>query len=225
MSKLVLIRHGESFANSLGLFSGWLDVGLTAKGIKEAQKTGKYLADFKFNQVYTSNLSRAYLTAVIILSENKNIWFPVFNHSENKKYMFMDNSIECISTIILKDNRLNERFYGNLQGRTVKESQKFIKEKNTSLWKTSFSDIKSAEHIKSLLKRTELFYNLVLIPKLSKRKNLLVVSHGTCIGALLTHIQNTDISAVKNKELPNSKPIIFSYSKNTFKLINNKSLL
>ena len=154
MSKLILIRHGESFANNLNLFSGWLDVGLTTKGIKEAQKTGRCLANFKFDEVYTSNLSRSYLTAMIILAENKNIRFPVVDHFENKKYMFMNNSTKSISTIIRKDNRLNERFYGILQGRNVKESQKFIKEKNKSLWETSFSNIKSAEHIKELLKRT-----------------------------------------------------------------------
>jgi 2,3-bisphosphoglycerate-dependent phosphoglycerate mutase len=225
MSKLILIRHGESFANSLDLFSGWLDVGLTAKGIKEAQKTGKHLADFKFHEVYTSNLSRAYLTAMIILSENKNVQFPIFDHPGNKKYTFMDNATKDISITIRKDNRLNERFYGSLQGRSVKESKKFIVEKNKSLWETSFSNIKSAEPIRGLLKRTKLFYDLVLIPKLSKEKNLLIVSHGTCIGALLTHIQNIKISDIKTKELPNSKPIIFSYTKETFELIKNKSLL
>ena len=137
----------------------------------------------------------------------------------------MNNSIKNVSTIIRKDNRLNERFYGSLQGKSVKECQKFTKEKNRSLWETSFSDITSAEHIKGLLKRTELFYELVIIPKLSKGKNLLVVSHGTCIGALLTHIQKVDISDVKNKELPNGKPIIFSYKRETFELIKNKSSL
>jgi 2,3-bisphosphoglycerate-dependent phosphoglycerate mutase len=219
MSKLVLIRHGESFANSLNLFSGWLDVSLTRKGITEAQKTGKYLANFKFDEIYTSNLSRAYITAIIILSENKNVRFPIFKHFESKKYMFVNNSTKNISTIIQKDHRLNERFYGNLQGRSVKESQKFIIEKNKSLWETSFSNIKSAEHITSLLRRTKSFYNFVIIPKLKKGENLLVVSHGTCISALLTHIQNIDISKIKTKELPNSKPIIFSYIKGSFELI------
>ena len=219
MSKLVLIRHGESFANSLNLFSGWLDVSLTEKGIKEAQKAGKYLADFKFDEIYTSNLIRAYVTAVIILSKNKNVRFPIFDHFEDKKYMFMGNSTKNISTIIRKDNRLNERFYGGLQGRSVKESQKYITEKNKSLWETSFTHIKSAEHTSILLKRTKLFYDRVIIPKLSKRRNLLIVSHGTCLGALLTHIQNTDISDVKSKELPNSKPFIFSYNNGSFELI------
>jgi bisphosphoglycerate-dependent phosphoglycerate mutase len=64
-----------------------------------------------------------------------------------------------------------------------------------------------------------------MIPRLSKGKNLLVVSHGTCIGALLTHIQNVDIADVKSNELPNSKPIIFSYTNETFKIVKNKSLL
>jgi 2,3-bisphosphoglycerate-dependent phosphoglycerate mutase len=220
MSKIILIRHGESFANNLNLFSGWLDVCLTAKGIKEAQKAGKYLSNYKFDEVYTSNLSRALLTATIILSENKHVRFPIFDHFENKKYTFMSNSVKDISTIIRKDNRLNERFYGSLQGRSVEESQKFIIEKNKSFWETSFSKIKSAEHINELLKRTKLFYNLVIIPKLARGKNLLVVSHGTCIGVLLAHIQNIDISDIKTKELPNSKPIIFSYSKGTFGIKN-----
>jgi 2,3-bisphosphoglycerate-dependent phosphoglycerate mutase len=220
MSKLYLLRHGESFANKANLFSGWLDVGLTGKGVREAQKTGKLLSDVKFDDVYSSNLSRAYMTAMIILSENKNICFPVIDHksdSEINKYTHSHKTTKTILTGVIKDERLNERFYGDLQGRTVEKSKKYIKDNDTSLWSISFSDIDTAEKLEQTINRTGSFYKEILVPKLRKGKNLLVVSHGTCIGTLLTHIKKITIEEMKRTELPNGKPMVFSFTNGIFK--------
>jgi 2,3-bisphosphoglycerate-dependent phosphoglycerate mutase len=220
MSKLYLLRHGESFANKANLFSGWLDVGLTNKGVREAQKAGKLLSDVKFDEVYSSNLSRAYMTAMIILSENKNISFPVLDHKsdlEINKYSHSHNTTKSILTEIIKDERLNERFYGDLQGRTVEKSKKFIKDNDASLWSISFSNIDTAEKLEDTIKRTGSFYKEILVPKLRAGKNLLIVSHGTCIGTLLTHIKKINIEEMKKMELPNGKPMVFSFSKGVFK--------
>lgn len=224
MSKLFLLRHGESFANKANRFSGWLDVGLTAKGVKEAQQTGEMLKDIKFDEVYTSMLSRALMTAMIILAGNDKTYFPLLSHnskSQKTKYHKISATIERKTTSIYQDERLNERFYGALQGAKVEESRKYLNDGGGNLWKVSFSKIKTAENLSDTLKRTGDFYNKVITPMLESGKNILVVSHGTCIGALLTHILNIGIEEISSHELPNGIPMIFSYSNNKFRVIKS----
>ena len=95
MIKLVLIRHGESTWNKENRFSGWTDMPLTPKGIKEAVEAGRALkkAGYIFDIAYTSVLNRAIKTLWLVLEEMDLMWIPV-----------------CHSW------RLNERHYGALQG-------------------------------------------------------------------------------------------------------------
>src|SRR5579862_8591972 len=92
MSKLVLIRHGQSLWNLENRFTGWIDVPLTEVGREEARTAAKKLSGFKFDVAYTSALSRAQDTLLEIL-ETLGIDLPV-----------------------IKDHALNERNYGDLQG-------------------------------------------------------------------------------------------------------------
>src|SRR5581483_4988813 len=95
MRKLVLLRHGESQWNEENRFTGWKDVGLTAKGVEEARAAGRLLRenDFHFDVAYTSVLRRVIKTLWIVLEELDEMWIPI-HHSW----------------------RLNERHYGALQG-------------------------------------------------------------------------------------------------------------
>jgi len=97
--KLVIIRHGESIWNKENIFTGWVDIGLSEEGKKEAKKAGKLLKEkgFVFDLAYTSVLKRAIETLDIILKE-------------------MDLNIP-----VKKSWRLNERFYGALQGKNKDE--------------------------------------------------------------------------------------------------------
>ena len=95
MTKVVLIRHGESVWNKENLFTGWADVTLSEKGIEEAKSGGKELkkAGFTFDKAYTSTLTRAIKTLNLVLEEMGLLWIPVE-----------------------KAWQLNERHYGALQG-------------------------------------------------------------------------------------------------------------
>jgi len=214
MGKLYLIRHGESIANSRNILSGTLDVALTKNGIKQAIHAGRLLKKIKFDEVYTSLLSRAFVTAMIILSENKNNLFPIVYPSEGEKNLLNNSFISNNLIKVYKDDRLNERFYGNLQGITVEEE---LDLNGKTLWQLSFDEIDSAESINDTIKRTKSFYNDIIVPKLSQDKNLLVVSHGTCLSTLLMHIENISLDDAINNLLPNSKPIVFSFENNLFR--------
>lgn len=99
MPKLVFIRHGQSEWNLENLFTGWVDVDLSEKGVQEATEAGKKLkeAGIEFDQAYTSVLTRAIKTLHIALEESGQLWIP-----ETKTW------------------RLNERHYGALQGQNKK---------------------------------------------------------------------------------------------------------
>lgn len=94
--KLFVFRHAETFDNRDGFFSGWRDSKLTPKGILEAEQIAKQLAEFKIDYAFTSHLKRAKKTLKIALKDHSRI--PVF-----------------------VDDRLIERCYGLLQGRTKKK--------------------------------------------------------------------------------------------------------
>lgn len=100
MSKLVLIRHGQSQWNLSNQFTGWEDVDLSDKGVEEAKEAGKLVkkAGLEFDYAYTSVLTRAIKTLHYALEESDQLWVP-----ETKTW------------------RLNERHYGRLQGLTRKK--------------------------------------------------------------------------------------------------------
>ena len=102
MPDLVLLRHGESTTNLANVFTGWTDVDLTAKGVAEAHRAGQLLRQhgFRFDVGYTSVLKRTVKTMDVVLEELDLLWISV-----------------------QKTWRLNERFYGALQGQNKAEAE------------------------------------------------------------------------------------------------------
>ena len=117
MPKLVFIRHGQSEWNLENLFTGWVDVDLSEKGVQEATEAVKKLkeAGIEFDQAYTSVLTRAIKTLHIALEESGQLWIP-----ETKTW------------------RLNERHYGALQGQNKKEAAEKFGEDQVHTWRRSY---------------------------------------------------------------------------------------
>ena len=78
-SLIVMIRHGKTENNKLGLFTGWDDVPLATDGVEEAKAAGKLLKrhGFEFDVIYTSWLSRAIETAWYVMDEMDCLWLPI----------------------------------------------------------------------------------------------------------------------------------------------------
>src|ERR1700689_4310062 len=118
MRTLVLVRHGESEWNSKGLFTGWVDVGLAAKGVQEASAAGRMLVDAGVlpDVVHTSVLTRAIATANGLLEEAGLAWLPV-----------------------RRSWRLNERHYGALQGKNKAQTREQYGDEQFKLWRRSYN--------------------------------------------------------------------------------------
>jgi 2,3-bisphosphoglycerate-dependent phosphoglycerate mutase len=117
MSTLILLRHGESEWNALNLFTGWVDVDLTEKGIAEGGRAGLLLAESGVlpNVAHTSVLRRAIRTTNLALEVSDRHWIPV-----------------------RRSWRLNERHYGALQGKNKKQTLAEFGEEQFMLWRRSY---------------------------------------------------------------------------------------
>ena len=117
MKTLVLLRHGESEWNAKGLFTGWVDVGLSETGAQEAVNGGRLLAqsEIRPDTVHTSVLARAIQTAHLALEEAGLLWLPV-----------------------QRSWRLNERHYGALQGKDKAATRREFGDEQFMLWRRSW---------------------------------------------------------------------------------------
>ena len=185
MTTLVLIRHGQSLWNAENKFTGWTDIGLSEKGIKEAEEAGKKLENVPFDVVHTSALIRAQKTAEIIIKNNK----------KSKKIP------------VYKDKRLNERHYGSLQGLNKKETAEKYGAEQVHIWRRSF-DVPppDGESLKMNAERTIPYFKENIIQDLKKGKNVLVSAHGNSLRSIVMYIENISKEDVVKLEIETGVP-------------------
>ena len=200
MVTLVLIRHGQSIWNAENKFTGWTDIGLSEKGIKEAQDAGKKLEDVAFDVVHTSALIRAQKTAEIIIKNNKKSKdIPVY-----------------------KDKRLNERHYGSLQGLNKKETAEKYGAEQVHIWRRSF-DIPppDGESLKMNAERTLPYFKENIIGDLENGKNVLVAAHGNSLRSIVMFIENISKENVVKLEIQTGVPRTYVFENGIFTRVNN----
>jgi len=119
MPDLVLLRHGQSTWNAENLFTGWHDVDLTPQGEAEATEAGRLLgaeASLDLRVLHTSVLTRAIRTANLTLDAAQRSWLPVRRHW-----------------------RLNERHYGDLQGKNKKDTAELYGKEQLNAWRRGYA--------------------------------------------------------------------------------------
>jgi 2,3-bisphosphoglycerate-dependent phosphoglycerate mutase len=186
---LVLVRHGESEWNKLNLFTGWRNPDLTEKGVIEARVAGRMIRDHKvkFDIAFTSALKRAQRTLDIILAELGQSDVP-----------------------IIKDERLNERDYGELSGLNKDEARKKWGEKQVLTWRRSF-DIAppGGESLKDTLARVRPYYDEVIWPQITASKNVIIAAHGNSLRSLVMILENLNKDEILERELATGAPILY----------------
>ena len=219
--KLVLIRHGESEWNKLNLFTGWTDVGLSEKGIIEANEAGFLLKEnnFDFDVCYCSYLKRAINTLNIVLERMDRQWLPV-----------------------IKTWKLNERHYGALQGLNKAETAEKYGEEQVKLWRRSFdvpppaldkddkrcphnqapyrnvdkSELPYNESLKDTIERVIPYYEEVIKKDMLDGKRVLITAHGNSLRALVKYLADEEIISVN---IPTGIPLVYEFDDN-FKVTN-----
>ena len=172
--ELVLVRHGQSQWNLENRFTGWTDIPLSEAGIEEARHAGELLKAYHFDHAFTSALSRAQETLRIILEVTGQTDVPID-----------------------RDQALNERHYGDLQGLNKDETAQKFGSEQVHIWRRSY-DIAppNGESLKDTRARVMPYYNTHIEPLLEQGKKVLIVAHGNSLRALvmvLDHISERDI--------------------------------
>ena len=199
MVTLVLIRHGQSLWNAENRFTGWTDIDLSKKGEKEAKEAGEKLENVAFDVVHTSALMRAQRTAEIIIKHNK--------------------ISQDIPTY--KDERLNERHYGSLQGLNKTETAEKYGAEQVHIWRRSF-DISppDGESLKMTAERTLPYFKEEVLKHLDEGKNVLISAHGNSLRSIVMYIENISKEDIVKLEIQTGVPRTYEYENNTFTKIN-----
>ena len=196
MSTLVLVRHGQSKYNLENIFTGWLDVELTPKGEEEARKAGGQIKahNFKPDLCYTSALQRAQRTLAIILEENQSSNLPV-----------------------TRNEALNERHYGDLQGKNKAETAKQFGDEQVKIWRRSY-DIAppNGESLKDTAARTLPYFNSEIEPKLASGKNVLIVAHGNSLRSIVMEIEKLTPEQILKTEIGTGEAWFYTFKDGQF---------
>lgn len=190
MGRLILIRHGQSVWNAENRFTGWTDVELSEKGVGEAEKAGDLLSEIRFGVVHTSGLIRAQRTAEIIMSRNT-----------------VSGKVP-----VMRDERLNERHYGDLQGLNKAETAERHGAKQVHIWRRSF-DVPppGGESLKMNAERTIPYFEEKIVPDLKEGKNVLVSAHGNSLRSIVMHIESISPEEIVSLEIATGTPIFYQY--------------
>jgi 2,3-bisphosphoglycerate-dependent phosphoglycerate mutase len=189
MSKLVLLRHGESQWNLENRFTGWVDVPLSDRGLKEAESAGEKLKSYKFDQGYCSKLKRAIDTLKIVLEKIGQIDLPV-------EY----------------DTALNERHYGDLQGLNKAETAKKFGDEQVKIWRRSY-DVPppNGESLADTAARVLPYWKFKIFPDVKIGKNVLVVAHGNSLRSLVMYLDNLTKEQVLELNIPTGVPLVYTF--------------
>jgi len=214
MTTLVLLRHGESAWNAEGLFTGWVDVGLSDRGTTEAENAGRLItgSGLRPDIVHTSVLTRAIETANATLGTADLAWLPVRRHW-----------------------RLNERHYGALQGKNKAQTREEYGDEQFMAWRRSYDvppppmpdgdplsqagDPRYARLPDDLMPRSEClrdvvarllpYWHDVIVPDLADGKVVLVVAHGNSLRAMVKHLDGIGDAEIAELNIPTGIPLVY----------------
>ena len=219
MSHLIVLRHGESIWNRASLFTGWVDVPLSPKGVKEAIEAGERLKNMRVDYVFTSTLVRGMQTAMLSLVHAYPDRYPVVVHTEGRmKEWSRIYSEETKKRVIpvFTHWELNERYYGELQGKNKKEMAREVGEEQVRLWRRSYDVAPpGGEALKDTAQRTIPFFKRVIVPYLEKG-NVLISAHGNSLRSIVMYLDSLTPEEVLNLEIPTGVPIIYFYRDGEF---------
>ncbi len=214
MTKLVLLRHGESQWNKENKFTGWTDVKLSDKGLFEAQQAGNILREngFTFDVAFTSVLKRAIKTLWLALEEMDLMWIPVY-----------------------RSWRLNERHYGALQGLNKAETAAKYGDDQVLIWRRSYdtpppalepsddrypgndpryaslsaTDLPLTECLKDTVGRFLPYWHETIVPTIKSGEKVIIAAHGNSLRALVKYLDNVSEQEIVGLNIPTGMPLVY----------------
>ncbi len=194
MSRLVLVRHGQSEWNAKNLFTGWRDPDLTAQGIAEARAAGQALkaASIIFDIGFTSDLQRAQKTCALLLEEQGQSDLPVTRHPA-----------------------LNERDYGDLSGLNKDDARAKWGAEQVHIWRRSYdTPPPGGESLKDTAARVVPYYEATILPAVKTGQHVLVAAHGNSLRALIMVLETLTAAQIVALNIGTGEPYIYDMAAN-----------
>tara|TARA_B100001094_G_C18191906_1_gene807864 strand:+ start:2882 stop:3490 length:609 start_codon:yes stop_codon:yes gene_type:complete len=199
LADLILIRHGQSVWNAENRFTGWTDVDLSDRGVKEAEEAGIELRDQVIDVIHTSDLIRAKRTAEIVILAN----------------------VCSKDTVTKSDWRLNERNYGSLQGLNKAETAEKHGAEQVRIWRRSFDVAPpEGESLDMTAKRTIPYFEEEIRPDLESGMSVLVSAHGNSLRSIVMHIEGISPNDIVSFEIQTGVPRYYDYSDGKLSLVD-----
>jgi len=203
MAKLFLLRHLKSQWNEENRFTGWMDVSLDEKETYKAKELANKIFQFQIDKIYTSPLFRNQDTVARIF-EYGNIKYPVFVHLDGGKMQkwanFIDISENDVTVFVTE--KLNERYYGKLQGESKDEAIRKYGAEKVRLWRRNWEVAPpGGESLKDVYKRTTSFFKKYIEKDLKKGKNVLIVASHNSLRAIVKYIEKISDDDIINLEI------------------------
>lgn len=187
MAYLVLVRHGQSEWNALGLWTGQEDVSLTDQGKKEAHAAAEHLRELTLHKAYASGLSRAQQTLEEIKSALEHTELDTTHH-----------------------HALNERHYGDYQAKNKWDIKDSIGEEDfTKLRRNWDHPVPNGETLKDVHGRVLPYYEDTILEDLKEGKNVIVAAHGNSLRALMKHLEEIDDDKVHELEIGTGEVVMY----------------
>ena len=178
MAKLILVRHGKSEWNKLGLWTGRTDVGLIEEGLADARRAGESIKDIRIDTVYVSTLKRTHET-----------W---------KEIQTVIGKPKLVPKVA---DALNERSYGIHTGKNKWDVKKEVGDEMFQKIRRSWDyPIPEGETMKDVHDRAAPYYEKHILPELRAAKNVLIVGHGNTLRALVKYLETMPDDGVSDLE-------------------------
>jgi len=214
MTKLVLVRHGQSTWNLENRFTGWTDVDLSEQGVREAHEAARVLKGegYAFDVAFTSVLKRAIRTLWIVLDDMDLMWIRVE-----------------------RSWQLNERHYGALQGLNKKETADKYGLDQVQIWRRSYDTppgtlseederhpchdrcyadvprelLPATESLKTTLGRVLPYWHEAIVPQIKQGRKVLICAHGNSLRALVKYLDGVSEEAITQLNIPTGIPLVY----------------
>lgn len=214
MQKLVLLRHGESLWNKENRFTGWIDVDLSEEGFRQVAQAGQILKQrgYTFDCAFTSVLKRSIKTLHTVLDQTDLLWIPV-----------------------QKSWRVNERFYGALQGLNKQEVIRQSGDEQVRKWRRNphehppaineqderfpghylryhdliYRELPLTENLSETMIRVLPFWHEFIAPALRQGQKVIICAHGNSLRAIVQYIENLTDEQVTQLDIPAGTPWVY----------------
>jgi len=222
MTRLILLRHGQSMWNLRNLFCGWVDVPLTEEGIHEAQKAGSLLARHTIDKIFVAELVRSMETAMIAMAQHPSGRVPVVRHTDEGEVASWSEPPATLRPQlipVLRSRALNERMYGKLQGMNKDEARAQFGADQVHQWRRSYDQAPpGGESLADTAARTLPYFDNEILPCIKQGENVLVCAHGNSLRSIIMEIEGMTPEEILHLEVATGIPRVYRWEGERFLL-------